>query len=95
MTEKEELAKLEKRRKQIEAKYNKIAKKRLTELNKIISPDASIVDMTDKDFKEKLLPIVKAEVDFYNQHYAEYQQSVEQARRRQQQQRNQQNYQQQ
>lgn len=72
MTEKEELAKLEKRRKQIENKYARIAKKRLNKLNKIIIPNKSIVDMSDDDFNNKLLPIVKAEVDFYNQHYAEF-----------------------
>lgn len=88
MTEKEELAKLEKRRKQIENKYARIAKKRLNKLNKIIIPNRAIVDMSDDDFNNKLLPIVKAEVDFYNQHYAEFERVQQRNQQRNQQQNN-------
>lgn len=77
MTEKEELAKLKKRRKQIETKYAKKAKKRLSEIDRIISPNTKIVDMSEKEF-ENLLTILRAEVDFYNNHYAEYQRARQQ-----------------
>lgn len=51
MSEKEELARLVKRRKQIEAKYAKLAKKRLNYLNKQLLPDQDFLDLSDADFK--------------------------------------------
>lgn len=58
MSEKEELARLVKRRKQIEAKYGKIAKRRLTKLNQLIAPNLDLMDMNDADFNNFINQIV-------------------------------------
>lgn len=52
MSEKEELARLAKRRKQIEAKYAKLAKKRLNYVNKKLMPDTDFLDLSDVDFEQ-------------------------------------------
>lgn len=52
MSEKEELARLAKRMKQIEAKYAKLAKKRLNYLNKQLMSDQDFLDLSDADFKQ-------------------------------------------
>lgn len=50
--EEEELARLAKRRKRIEAKYAKLAKKRLNYLNKQLMPDEDFLDLSDDEFKQ-------------------------------------------
>lgn len=50
MSEKEELARLAKRKKQIENKYAKLAKRRLNELNKRVAPKLDLMDMTENEF---------------------------------------------
>lgn len=87
MTEQEELKKLEEKKQKIELKYAKKAKKRLTEINKIISPAKAIVDMNDDELKN-LLNVLALEVNFYNNHYQEYQRAKRQQQQRQQQQNN-------
>lgn len=61
MTEEEELkqlqAEMQKKKQKIERKYSKIAKKRLQQINKIVSPDRLIVDMNDAEFKELMVKI--------------------------------------
>ena len=58
MTEKEELNKMknemEKKKLKIEVKYGKLAKRRLTEINKIINKNKLILDMSDDEFKSFL-----------------------------------------
>ena len=64
MTEEEELkqlqAEMQKKKQKIERKYSKIAKKRLQQINKIVSPDKLIVDMSDDEFKQLMSKIVDA-----------------------------------
>lgn len=50
MSEKEELAKLAKRRKQIENKYAKLAKRRLNKINKAVDSKVDLLDLSDDDF---------------------------------------------
>ena len=61
MTEEEELkqlqAEMQKKKQKIERKYSKIAKKRLQQINKIVSPDKLIVDMSDDEFKQLMIKI--------------------------------------
>ena len=63
MSEKDELAKLAKRKKQIENKYARLAKKRLNYLNKEIAPKINFIDMSDDEFKKAVnsLKIIVAE----------------------------------
>lgn len=46
--------KLDEKKQKLDAKYAKIAKRRLTKINKIISPNAVIVDMTKTEFESFL-----------------------------------------
>ena len=46
--------KLDEKKQKLDAKYAKIAKRRLTKINKIISPNAVIVDMNKKEFESFL-----------------------------------------
>lgn len=70
MSEKEELEKIKKDAKEkqlkVELKYAKIAKKRLTDINKIVSPDKLIVDMDKNDYA-KFLEILRQEIRWVNQ----------------------------
>lgn len=70
MSEKEELEKIKKDAKEkqlkVELKYAKIAKKRLTDINKIVSPDKLIVDMDKNDYA-KFLEILCQEIRWVNQ----------------------------
>ena len=54
MSEKDELAKLEERKKKIEFKYAKIAKKRLHKINEIVAPNQLITDMNENEFRQFL-----------------------------------------
>lgn len=65
MTEQEELEKLKERKKKIELKYAKKAKRRLTEVNKIVSPKRLILDMNDREFKA-FLQTLQQEIVFVN-----------------------------
>ena len=70
MSEKEELEKIKKDAKEkqlkVELKYAKIAKKRLTDINKIVNPNKLIVDMNDAEY-DKFLQVLKKEMDYINQ----------------------------
>lgn len=50
MSEKEELARLAKRKKQIENKYAKLAKRRLNKINKAVDSKVDLLDLSDDDF---------------------------------------------
>lgn len=70
MSEKEELEQIKKDAKEkklrVELKYAKLAKKRLTDINKIVNPNKLIVDMTDAEYN-KFLQVLKKEMDYINQ----------------------------
>jgi len=70
MSEKEELEKIKKDAKEkqlkVELKYAKIAKKRLTDINKIVNPNKLIVDMNDAEYN-KFLQVLRKEMDYINQ----------------------------
>lgn len=70
MSEKEELEQIKKDAKEkklrVELKYAKLAKKRLTDINKIVNPNKLIVDMTDVEYN-KFLQVLKKEMDYINQ----------------------------
>ena len=46
--------KLDEKKQKLDVKYAKIAKRRLTKINKIISPSAVIVDMNKEEFESFL-----------------------------------------
>lgn len=70
MSEKEELEQIKKDAKEkklrVELKYAKLAKKRLTDINKIVNPNKLIVDMNDAEYN-KFLQVLKKEMDYINQ----------------------------
>lgn len=70
MSEKEELEQIQKDAKEkklkVELKYAKLAKKRLTDINKIVNPNKLIVDMNDAEYN-KFLQVLKKEMDYINQ----------------------------
>lgn len=70
MSEKEELEQIKKdakeKKSRIELKYAKLAKKRLTDINKIVNPNKLIVDMNDAEYN-KFLQVLKKEMDYINQ----------------------------
>lgn len=92
MSEKEELEQIKKDAKEkklrVELKYAKLAKKRLTDINKIVNPNKLIVDMNDAEYN-KFLQVLKKEMDYINQ--AVNQQNNQQNYQNNQQKQNQQN----
>lgn len=92
MSEKEELEQIKKDAKEkklrVELKYAKLAKKRLTDINKIVNPNKLIVDMNDAEYN-KFLQVLKKEMDYINQ--AVNQQNNQQNYQNNQQRQNQQN----
>ena len=70
MSEKEELEQIKKDAKEkklrVELKYAKLAKKRLTDINKIVNPNKLVVDMNDAEYN-KFLQVLKKEMDYINQ----------------------------
>lgn len=70
MSEKEELEQIKKDAKEkklkVELKYAKLAKKRLTDINKIVNPNKLIVDMNDAEYN-KFLQVLRKEMDYINQ----------------------------
>lgn len=70
MSEKDELEQIKKDAKEkklkVELKYAKLAKKRLTDINKIVNPNKLIVDMNDAEYN-KFLQVLKKEMDYINQ----------------------------
>lgn len=70
MSEKEELEQIKKDAKEkklrVELKYAKLAKKRLTDINKIVNPNKLIVDMNDAEYAKFLQTLAK-EMDYINQ----------------------------
>lgn len=70
MSEKDELEQIKKDAKEkklrVELKYAKIAKKRLTDINKIVNPNKLIVDMNDAEYA-KFLQTLGKEMDYINQ----------------------------
>ena len=70
MSEKDELEQIKKDAKEkklrVELKYAKLAKKRLTDINKIVNPNKLIVDMNDAEYA-KLLQTLGKEMDYINQ----------------------------
>lgn len=92
MSEKEELEQIKKDAKEkklrVELKYAKLAKERLTDINKIVNPNKLIVDMNDAEYN-KFLQVLKKEMDYINQ--AVNQQNNQQNYQNNQQRQNQQN----
>lgn len=92
MSEKDELEQIKKDAKEkklkVELKYAKLAKKRLTDINKIVNPNKLIVDMNDAEYN-KFLQVLKKEMDYINQ--AVNQQNNQQNYQNNQQRQNQQN----
>ena len=70
MSGKEELEQIKKDAKEkklrVELKYAKLAKKRLTDINKIVNPNKLIVDMNDAEYN-KFLQVLRKEMDYINQ----------------------------
>lgn len=92
MSEKDELEQIKKDAKEkklkVELKYAKLAKKRLTDINKIVNQNKLIVDINDAEYN-KFLQVLKKEMDYINQ--AVNQQNNQQNYQNNQQRQNQQN----